>query len=259
MALTGSDQITITDIRDSIGCEISSSNGTSLLDASQGTILTCRLYGADGEIDPEIETEEDEENITQDYIYYWTKKETDSSEEEEEFFRTGKSIELTPEDLESSDNNNSFTFYCDVYNIFLEEDGQLVAHGEITLDSTIKKWMNFDESLGLSIQSPGSSWATLTDETGYHIYHNSKNNTFTIPDDFLDINNWIGSFAKNSLITKRIRLLDDDINNIERLTNLSVMPSLTHGWVWTPNKEGDEIFMTTVNNNDIPGFVYKEE
>ena len=28
MALTGSDQITITDIRDSIGCEISSSNGT---------------------------------------------------------------------------------------------------------------------------------------------------------------------------------------------------------------------------------------
>ena len=76
MALISSDQITITDIRDSISCEISSSNGVSLLDASQGTILTCHLYGADGEIDIE---DENEENLDGEYLYFWTKKETDES------------------------------------------------------------------------------------------------------------------------------------------------------------------------------------
>lgn len=205
MALTGSDQITITDIRDSISCEISSSNGTSLLDASQGTVLTCRLYGAEGEIDPEVETEEDEEDITQDYVYYWTKKETSSSEEEkdeeeEEFFRTGKSIELTPEDLESSDNNNSFTFYCDVYSIFLEEDGQLVAHGEITLDSTIKKWMEFDDTTGLWVYGNGdesNNFCTLTDNEGFHVY---KQITSTSAEISETKNSPIASFSNLAII-----------------------------------------------------------
>ena len=261
MALTGSDQITITDIRDSIGCEISSSNGTSLLDASQGTVLTCRLYGAEGEIDPEIETEEDEENITQDYIYYWTKKEISSSEEEdeeEEFFRTGKSIELTPEDLESSDNNNSFTFYCDVYSIFLEEDGQLIAHGEITLDSTIKKWMNFDESLGLSVQMPGSSWATLTDETGYHVF-NKKDEASDEP--IISNKNWSGSFAYGSIFVPKIRE-----GGLQVVSTNENKQSLGGGWAWKEYEDGDIISPTlnfnisdeqsnntSNNNNEIDG------
>ena len=273
MALIGSDQITITDIRDSISCEISSSNGISLLDASQGTVLTCHLYGAEGEIDPEIETEEDEEDITQDYVYYWTKKETISSEEEdeeeEEFFRTGKSIELTPEDLESSDNNNSFTFYCDVYSVFLEEDGQLIAHGEITLDSTIKKWMNFDESLGLSVQMPGSSWATLTDETGYHVF-NKKDETSD--EAIISNKNWSGSFAYGSIFVPKIRE-----GGLQVVSTNENKQSLGGGWVWKEYENGDIISPTlnfnisdeqpnnTSNNNDeidgdsIPEIIYDGE
>ena len=178
MALTGSDQITITDIRDSISCEISSSNGVSLLDALQGTVLTCHLYGADGEIDIEDENEEESNG---EYLYLWTKKEIESSEEneeeeneeEEEFFRTGKSIELTANDLKSNNNNNSFTFYCDVYSVFLEENNQLIAHGEITLDITIKKWMEFDENSGLWLYGNDKQTAeyfSKINNAGMHIY-----------------------------------------------------------------------------------------
>ena len=108
--------------------------------------------------------------------------------------------------------------------------GDLICYGELNIDTTVKKWMKFDDTTGLWIRKTDGEYTTLTDESGYHIYK--------IPDNISDENlynknslTWIASFARDSLIVPRIRM-----GNV-----IAQRDSDDRGWRWTSYIDGDEI------------------
>lgn len=242
--LSGSDQITITNIKDSLTCEVVSSSGTALVDAKKGTTLTCYLYDSNGEVD-----KINEETGTSEFIYYWNRKFLNGSgkvREDDNFLRIGKIIDLVPEDFINNilDNLNkeTFVFSCSVYDApFGTENANLVGYGEIILDTTIKKWMKFDEKLGLSIQMPGSEWATLTDDKGYHVFHKTDDSDKNIIND----DYWSGSFAYGSIFVPKIREGGLQVVNTNNDTQ-----SLSGGWAWKEYEDGD-IISPTLHFNSV--------
>ena len=122
----------------------------------------------------------------------------------------------------------------------------LIGYTEINIDKTLKKWMNFDDLTGLWIRKQNSEWATLTDETGYHIYK--------IPSDITsdtDVSQmeWIGSFAEDSLMTHRMRLLlNKDLSTIKSIGVISAISSQTYGWQWQMFLDSDVKLQTLFND-----------
>lgn len=176
-----SDSITIQNTIDSFTCIISSSSGSTFVDSSGSTVLLCRLFNTDGEIDELNDTVGHE----YEYYYLWKRDGADwrVDANEESIAATGKILEIDPAtDLGQA---NSYVFSCSVfrvdeYNAYLNNNGDeplLIAYNEINLDLTIKKWMRFDEETGLWVYGSGDStsdYATLTENGGFHIY---KKNT----------------------------------------------------------------------------------
>lgn len=227
MPLWASDSYQINNITDSLTCIISSSDGEALVDLNIPPILICRLFMGGEELDAV------NQELTYEYYYLWKRNGEDWREDanEETIPFLGKQLILQTDDLKNSE-ENVIVFSCEVYeeNPVLNAETPIVAYGEINLDTTVKKWMTFDEQTGLWIRKERGEYTTLTDESGYHIYK--------IPPNILEENlynknelTWIASFAKDSLMVPRIRM-----GNIIAQTSTS-----SEGWTWVSYADGDEI------------------
>lgn len=261
MALQANDSFQINNITDSISCIISSTGGEALIDAELTPILTCRLFSGDGEIDsvPEELEEEEEEEYNYQYYYVWKRNGVDWRDDNE--IATGKQLFLIEEDLESDGNvEDLLVFSCSVYEedpLIAVNEVPMIAYGEINLDMTIKKWMTFDDQTGLWVRKTGSEWTTLTDEKGYHIYKVPEEANESLNPNNL---NWIGSFAEESLMTPKIRLLgNSDLSSVLNIGQISVIPTNTYGWNWVLDSENKNVDLTSLFSSEASRSKYITE
>lgn len=239
MPISASDQITINNIVEGLICTISSSssNGTNLVNKEEGTVLTSHIYYNNGEID--LYNQEDNHNY--DYYYKWDLVNVTG---DNNWPRTGKSIVLNKEDFIqdvliigcSIYNADEYGAYLNQLNAQIQAEQEimeeteeeeeeeeeiseplLLGYGEIILDATIKKWMNFDDNTGLWIYGSGtidSEWSTLTDNTGFHLYHNINS-----------------SLSENSAM-KFASFADIATVRQLKMNTLTATPSMKGGWSW---------------------------
>jgi len=265
MPILTSGQITINNIIDTLTCIIHSDESQVLADKKDGLTLTCRLFNSDGEVDSlsdfdenfsSSENEEFSSGDIDNYYYIWKRNGEDwreyiedeelSSGNIEEFSSgfitvTGKQIELTFDDFLDSNIFSCMVYDYDEYQTYLNSVDELIepsflTYGEINIDTTVKKWMTFDDTTGLWIRKTNGEWTTLTDERGYHIYK-ILNPTLNEIDN-LQLK-WNGSFAEDSLMVPKIRLLyTDNIDEEKHVGRISVIPSSKYGWRWMVSNEG---------------------
>lgn len=226
MPVITSGQITINNIVDTLTCVIHSS-GSQAIAGKETTTLICRVFNSEGEVDLLDNTIGHEYN----YFYLWQRNGADWRENIAE----GKEITLG-----SGDFLDSNVFSCKIYDRieyqnYLNSGNTLsepsfLSYGEISIDTTVKKWMTFDDQTGLWIRKTNGEYTTLTDENGYHIYKIPSN---LEENQLYNINNleWIASFARDSLMVPRIRM-----GNV-----IAQRDSDDKGWRWTSYIDGDKI------------------
>lgn len=255
MPLQASDSFQINNIMESISCTISSSNGEATIDTNGPTVLTCRMFTSMGELDAVPDDVEEEHEYQ--YYYIWKRNGADWREQEFE----GKQLQLLAADLKTEEDKiiDTCVFSCSVYekNQLTISEENMIAYAEINLDMTIKKWMTFDEATGLWVRKTGSQWTTLTDETGYHIYKIPEEAVDSLDPEEL---NWIGSFAEESLMTPKIRLLgNSDLSSVLNIGQISVIPTETYGWNWVLDSENKNVDLTSLFSSEASRSKYITE
>ena len=215
--IAGHGRIAVNNLVGTCECIISSSRGNLFVKTGnndEGITLTASVINNTGVIsDP---------NSTL-FYYLWEKGgDTDwVTGNDEQGLNT---IHLSNNDLSVSGSNKNLVFTCKiytkqmVYNELTEQMEEInysqaapLTYGEINLETTLKYWMEFNDTEGLKIYKEGSNIYTLTNNEGYFIIQ-KENNTQKI----------LGSFTPYGTIFSSCQI-----------GNISVKQTDSGGWVWT--------------------------
>ena len=208
--LAGRGKIVISNLVGTCECIISSSRGNLFVktgDSDENIELSAKVINNTGIIN--------DSNSTM-FYYLWKKKGTNwepsENQGENTIFLSNDDLTLPTSTL--SDNKN-LVFTCEVY-VRQDENTNYsqvspITYGEINLETTLRYWMEFNDTEGLKIYKEGSNIYTLTNNDGYYIIQQNG-----------DEKNILGSFTSYNTIFQTCQI-----------GNINVEQTPNRGWVWT--------------------------